>query len=68
MLKEIAPGIARAAIIANPKTSPYDYFLQAAEAAAPSLAIELVPNRVENAAESNSPLSQWRAAPTAGWS
>jgi putative ABC transport system substrate-binding protein len=51
MLKEMAPRLARAALVANPKTTPYDYFLQAAEAAAPSLAIELVPSRVENAAD-----------------
>lgn len=51
MLKEMAPHLARAALVANPKTTPYDYFLRAAEAAAPPLAIELVPSRVENAAD-----------------
>jgi putative ABC transport system substrate-binding protein len=51
MLKEIAPPLARALFMANPKTTPYDYFLRAAEAAAPSLAIELVPSRVETAAD-----------------
>jgi putative ABC transport system substrate-binding protein len=51
MLKEIAPQLARAALVVNPKTAPYyDYFLRAAEAAAPSLAIELVLSPVENAA------------------
>jgi putative ABC transport system substrate-binding protein len=51
MLKEIAPRLARAAFLANPKTTPYDYFLRAAAAAAPSLAIEVVPSPVANAAD-----------------
>src|SRR5437870_659523 len=37
MLKEIAPRLARTALVANPKTTPYDYFLRAAEVVAPSL-------------------------------
>jgi putative ABC transport system substrate-binding protein len=48
LLKEIAPRLARAALLVNPQTTAYDYFLRAAEAAAPSLAIELVPSRVGN--------------------
>jgi putative tryptophan/tyrosine transport system substrate-binding protein len=48
LLKEIAPRVTRAALIGNPKTTPFDYFQRAAEAAAPSLAIELVPTTVEN--------------------
>ena len=51
MLKEMAPRLARAALVANPRTAPYDYFLRTAEAAAPSLAIEIVPTRVENTAD-----------------
>jgi len=51
MLKEIEPQLTRAAFVANPKTTPYDYFLRAAEAAAPSLAIELVPVRVQTATD-----------------
>ena len=42
MLKEIAPHLARAALMANPKTTAYDYFLRAAESSEPSLAIKLV--------------------------
>jgi putative ABC transport system substrate-binding protein len=41
MLKEIAPGLSRAALIANPKRTPYDYFVRSAKSVAPSLAIEL---------------------------
>jgi putative ABC transport system substrate-binding protein len=51
MLKEIAPRLARAALLANPKTSPYDYFLRSAQSLAPSLAIELAPCPVASAAE-----------------
>ncbi|HXW42132.1 MAG TPA: ABC transporter substrate-binding protein [Xanthobacteraceae bacterium] len=43
MLKEIAPHLTRVALIANPSATPFDYFLRAAESAAPSLAIDLVP-------------------------
>src|SRR5205823_9642705 len=46
MLKEIAPGLSHAALIANPGTTPYDHFLRMAKATAPSLAVELVPNPV----------------------
>ena len=46
MLKEIAPQLKRVALVANPKTTPYDYFLRAAAAIAPSQAIELVASRV----------------------
>ena len=35
MLKEIAPNLTRAALVANPKTTPFDYFLRSAEALAP---------------------------------
>lgn len=47
MLKEIAPDVTRAALIGNPKTGPFDYFLRAAQTEAPSLAITLVPGVVE---------------------
>ena len=46
MLKEIAPQLKRVALVANPKTTPYDYFLRAAAAIASSQAIELVASRV----------------------
>jgi putative ABC transport system substrate-binding protein len=50
LLKEIAPSLTRAAILANPRTSPYDYFFRAAQALAPPLAIEVVSSPVEDAA------------------
>jgi len=49
MLKKFAPQTARVALLGNPKTAVYyDYLLHAAEAAAPSLGIEVVPSRIEN--------------------
>lgn len=46
MLKEIAPGVTRAALLANPKTTAFDYFLRAAEMVAPASRLELVPSPV----------------------
>jgi putative ABC transport system substrate-binding protein len=47
MLKEVAPDLARVVLLGNPKTTSFDYFEQSAEALARSLAIELVPGRIE---------------------
>jgi putative ABC transport system substrate-binding protein len=66
MLKEIAPRLARVAFVANPKTSPYDYFLNAAQAAAPSLAIELVSSPVENAADIERTIELFARTPNGG--
>ena len=35
MLKEIAPRLVRTALIGNPKTMPFDYFVRAAQAVVP---------------------------------
>lgn len=51
MLKEIAPRTKRVALIGNPKTGPYDYFLRASQGAATPLGLEVVANRVESAAD-----------------
>jgi putative ABC transport system substrate-binding protein len=66
MLKEIAPGLARAAMVANPKTSAYRYFQRAAEAAASSLNIELVPSRVETAADIEDAIANFARGPNGG--
>jgi putative ABC transport system substrate-binding protein len=66
MLKEIVPRLARTAFLANPKTTPYDYFLQAAAAAASSLAIELVPCPVENAADIERTIESFAHVPNGG--
>ena len=46
MLKEIAPQLERAALMADPKTLPFNYFVRSAKAAAPSLGIEILPSPV----------------------
>jgi putative tryptophan/tyrosine transport system substrate-binding protein len=51
MLKEIAPRLTRAALVANPKTTAYDYFLQNAKAAAASLNIEVVSSPINGIAD-----------------
>jgi ABC-type uncharacterized transport system substrate-binding protein len=66
MLKEIAPQLRRAALVANPKTTAYDYFLRLAKAAAPSLAIELVPGPVETAANIERTIVDFAHTPNGG--
>jgi putative tryptophan/tyrosine transport system substrate-binding protein len=51
MLKEIAPTVVRAALIGDPKNPVFNYFVRAGQEAGRSLAIELVPAPVENAAD-----------------
>jgi putative ABC transport system substrate-binding protein len=51
MLKEIAPNVARAAVVGDPKSPVFNYFIRAGHAAGQSLAIELVPAPVESAAD-----------------
>ena len=51
MLKEIAPNLERAALVINPKTAAYyEFYLRAGQAAASSLAVELVFVPIENTA------------------
>ncbi len=66
MLKEISPRLVRVAFVANPKTTPYDYFLRAAKAAAVSLAIELVPFPVETTADIERSIESFARLPDGG--
>ena len=66
VLKEIAPRLTRVALVANPKTTPFDYFLRGAEAAAPSLEIKLLPSPVENAADIESVIESVARVPNSG--
>ena len=66
MLKEITPRLERVALVANPKTSPYDYFYRAAEAAAPLLAIKMVFSPVETVADIEQAISAFAGAPNGG--
>jgi putative ABC transport system substrate-binding protein len=67
MLKEIAPNLTRAALVANPRTAAaFDYFLQAAKAVAPSLAIDLVLAPVDNAADIERAIETFAREPNGG--
>jgi putative ABC transport system substrate-binding protein len=66
MLKEIAPNLTRAALVANPRTAAFDYFLQSAKAVAPSLAIDLVPTPVDNAADIERAIETFGREPNGG--
>ena len=69
MLKEIAPSLVRAALVADPKTATYyDYFFRAGEAAASSLGIEPVPTLVENATDTDfeRAIASFASAPNGG--
>jgi len=66
MLKEIAPRLKRAALLANPKTTPYEYFVRSAEAVAQSLAIGLLPNPIESADEIEHAIAAFAGTPGGG--
>ena len=66
MLKEIAPHLTRAALVANPRTTPYDYFLRTAQAVAPSLGIELVPSRLADANDIERVIESFARTPNGG--
>ena len=66
MLKEIAPRLERAAVIGNPKTTPYDYFLGSAKATAPSLALEIVPRPIESAPDIERAIESFARVPNGG--
>jgi putative tryptophan/tyrosine transport system substrate-binding protein len=67
MLKDIAPRLARVAFVINPKTAPfYNYYLSAAEPLSQSLAIELIPTLIENAADIERSLELFARVPNGG--
>ena len=66
MLKEIAPRIARVALLANPALAGYEYLVRSAEAAAPSLSIELVRSPVANAADIEQSIESVARVPDSG--
>jgi putative ABC transport system substrate-binding protein len=65
MLKEIAPRLARVALVANPKVA-YNYWLRAAEDVAPALAVEVIPHPVANAADIERAIESVAQAPNSG--
>jgi len=51
MLKEISPQLTRVALIANPQTTPFKYFLESATAVAPTLGLTIEPAPVASAVD-----------------
>jgi putative tryptophan/tyrosine transport system substrate-binding protein len=66
MLKEIAPRLARAALVAGPRTTAYDYFVRNAEVAGSSLGIEIVPTPVADAADIERGIEAFSRVPNGG--
>jgi putative ABC transport system substrate-binding protein len=66
MLKEMNPRLKRAALMANPKTTSYEYFLRSVEAAASRLSIEVAASRVESPAEIEQAIESIARAPDSG--
>ena len=66
MLKEIAPHLKRAALIANPKTTPFDYYVRSAQATAPSLGMEVVPSPVASPTDIESTIESFAQFPNGG--
>ena len=66
LLKEIAPNVRRAALLANPKTSAFDYFVRSAKTRAADLSIALVPSPIENATEIERVIEGFAREPNGG--
>jgi putative tryptophan/tyrosine transport system substrate-binding protein len=66
MLKEIAPGVTRAALMADPKSPVFNYFVRAAESGGRSLGIEIVPAPVERAADIGRSIEAFARVPNGG--
>jgi putative ABC transport system substrate-binding protein len=66
LLKEISPRLSYAALMGNPATMPFDYFLRSATAAASALAIEVEPRPVADAPEIERTINSLSGKPNAG--
>jgi hypothetical protein len=65
-LKEIAPSLVRVALVADPRSPVYNYFVRNAKAAAVSLALELVSTPVENGGDIERSLDTFARQPDGG--
>jgi putative tryptophan/tyrosine transport system substrate-binding protein len=67
LLKEIAPRLARVAVMHNPGTSPYiKFFMQVIEAAAPSLGVQATSMPIPAAADIEPALANFARQPNGG--
>ena len=66
LLKQSAPGLAKVALIYNPKTTPYAGYLKSIEASASSLGVELIASGVAEATEIKQVIEVTNAASKGG--
>jgi ABC-type uncharacterized transport system substrate-binding protein len=67
LLKEIAPRVARVALLFNPATAPYaEYYLNPLKAAAASFSVEVIAAPVHNTSELESAIAAQALAPNGG--
>ncbi len=67
LLKEIAPRLARAALLFNPATAPYvDFFLNPLKATAPSIGVEVIAAPVSGTSELESVVAAQAREPNSG--
>jgi putative tryptophan/tyrosine transport system substrate-binding protein len=67
LLKQVAPGLARVAVMFNPETSPQSrFFMQAIEAAAPSLGVQAIATPVRTTADIEPALASFARQPNGG--
>jgi putative tryptophan/tyrosine transport system substrate-binding protein len=66
VLKDIAPQVARVALVFNPDTVPYAGFVHSAEAAASSLAVHAVPAPVRSPSEIEMAIKAFAQEPSGG--
>ena len=67
LLKEVAPGLARVALMFNPETSPQSqFFMRSIEAAAPSLGVQSVAVPVRATADIEAAIESFAGAPNGG--
>jgi putative ABC transport system substrate-binding protein len=66
MLKEMAPQLTRAALVADPKMVPFDYYVRSAKATASSLGIEAIPSPVAGADDIERTIAGFAQKPNGG--
>jgi putative ABC transport system substrate-binding protein len=67
LLKGVAPGLARVAVMFNPDTAPYfKFFMQVIEAAAPSFSVEVIAAPIRAGAEIEPALARFAHQPNGG--
>ncbi len=66
LLKEVAPRVDRVALLFNPATSPFEYFLTPFKAAAPLLGMQPIATPVRDTSELEVAVAEFARAPNGG--